>query len=231
MAKKNELRVVDENFSVSDEVDGEPKDEIQTAWTSVLDLLGAPIDYGTGIPLMEQDLNAWSTFQPPPEAAKWSERTPKAADMSTPTREEFDARLREIATQAENRALRTDNKIDEMLRRLEARDAVQDERLKNLADKLQTVASDTTATRDSIGSLKMTIITTVIATGLAITALIYTLNTSLFTAFESGKTTASALADASNKLTQVTERLDAMSKQTPTPSVVLPASTPAAPKQ
>ncbi|WP_227242452.1 hypothetical protein [Paraburkholderia caribensis] len=144
-------------------------------------------------------------------------------EMSTPTREEFEARLREMTTQMDNRALRTENKLDEILRKLETRDAVQDERLKGVGEKLQTISGEMEATRNSVGSLKTTVITTVLATGLAVTALIYTLNTSLFGVFESGKTTATALSDATNKLAQVSDKLDALSKKQATVESTAPA--------
>jgi hypothetical protein len=195
MSKPNHLKLI---FTADEESEEPVNDELQAIWSNLIDstlkhpdtLFGDAAKHLAGQPINQNQ-----------------------SDMSTPSREEFDARLREIATQAENRALRTDNKIDEMLRRLEARDGVQDERLKNLSERLQTLASDVTATRDSVGSLKTTIFTTAVASVLAMTALVYSLNTSLFSAFESGKTTATALSDATNKVSQATEKLDALSKQ------------------
>jgi hypothetical protein len=210
MAKAN-LKIVPPNFHAEEGQQEPPGEEMQDLWSELLDsaLKARPLPK-TYVPTTERE---------------------ESPTMSTPSREEFDAKLREMASQMETRALRTDNKIDEMLRKLETRDAVHDERLRAVSDKLQALAGDVTATRDSVGSLKTTIITTTIATGLAVTALIYTLNTSLFTAFESGKTTASALSDASNKLTQVTERLDAMSKQPPAPAAPAAGTAPSPSKK
>lgn len=195
-------------------------------WSSILGLLQRDVDgrlaHGKGRKDAED----------PPESVQ-ADRA-YTEDMSTPSREEFDAKLREIATQAENRALRTDNKIDELLHRLEKSDAVQEERLKSVFDKLQTVSNQMSETRTSVGSLKSTIVTTVIATGLGVSALVYTLNTNLFSAFESGKNTATALADASSKLSAATDRLDKISRLEISPAVPAPqpsASSPASPKK
>ncbi len=130
--------------------------------------------------------------------------------MNSPSREEFEARMREAAAVADARALRTENKLDEMLHRMDARDTVYQMQFQHMNEKLETVIKDvhdvrTTAARDmrdmraSMASDKTIILTTVLATGIALASLFYTFNSSLFSAFESGKSTAAGLTEANNR--------------------------------
>lgn len=198
MTKQRHLRVIPFNI-VEDDPDEDPSDEIKAYWSTLVDEAVQQSKVEAAAKVLRE------------ATAALGEKT--ITNMSTPTREEFEARLREMTTQMENRALRTENKLDEILRKLETRDAVQDERLKAVDAKLVTISNEMEATRSSVGSVKTTVVTTVLATGLAVAALVYNLNSSLFGAFESGKSTATSLSDATNKLAQVSDKLDALSKR------------------
>ena len=144
--------------------------------------------------------------------------------MNSPSPEEFEAHMREAAAVADARALRTENKLDDMLRRMDTRDAVfqmQFQRINEKLDKLikgvrdlrTSVAGDMQDLGGSISSLKRTVVTTVLVAWIPLGAFIYISNSKLLAAIEPENKAARALVNASHELDQVTARQVALSNQ------------------
>ena len=95
--------------------------------------------------------------------------------------------------------------------RIGAGDAVQEERLRSLSDKMTALATEATTTRQGVSALKTTVITTVPVTALVAIGLIYMLSTGPHNAFELEENTANKLSEAANKLAQINEKLEELS--------------------
>jgi hypothetical protein len=130
--------------------------------------------------------------------------------MSTPTREEIDAKLEAMEARMDGRVAAIQASIDGFTGRMEERFARADDR----AARLEETVRDTQA---SIGNLKTTIITTAIATVLAIVLGVAAFNATVLSnmvaSFESGKNTAAAQAEVKRQTEETATLLKQLQQQ------------------
>jgi hypothetical protein len=131
-----------------------------------------------------------------------AQATPYDATMSTPTREEIDAKL--SASEA---------RVEARLAAIEGRFGRIDAVLQSISDQIKTIAADTK-------TLRQTIITTAIATGVAVILGVGAFNATVLgnmvASFESGKNTAQLNNDAAARVEKVLREFEERTKQAPT---------------
>lgn len=143
----------------------------------------------------------------------------------TMTSTELDAKLETIEARMDGRVVELAGKIDGYLGRMEERDKRNDERAANFASSLADMKSELHETRGemklAIGSMKTTVITTGIGSVLAIVFGIAAFNATVLSnmvaSFESGKSTATAVGEATKRLEQLQDRIEAQQKQVTAP--------------
>lgn len=153
--------------------------------------------------------------------------------MENVSRPELEAKLEAIEARMDGRVASMEGKIDALFAKLDAREAVAEQREKSAEVRAQAaesrmgrIESETTAIRGDMKSLKTTIITTAVASVLAIVfgvaAFNATLLSNMVASFESGKSTATAVVQATEQMKQTQEqlkaiqdRLDQQSRQKP----------------
>lgn len=133
-----------------DEEQREPApDEIQSVWPNLLDWVNKPTFAGGGAPLAESAVSTWlkSYVQKTTEASK---RTPEAPEMSTPTREEFEARIETVEARMETRVERIEGRINAFLAQAEERERRLEERDK----RIETIAASAAKSAEQAVNLK-----------------------------------------------------------------------------
>lgn len=142
---------------------------------------------------------------------------PRIADneeMTGPTREEIDAKLQTAEERADARVQGLTLKLDGYMMKLEERDKRIDDRFTAVSSTLTEIKSDLKETRTAMGSMKTTFIVTaissVIAIILGVAAFNATLLSNMASSYESGKSTATALVQATEQMKQTQEQMKAL---------------------
>lgn len=134
--------------------------------------------------------------------------------MSTPSREEFNARLEAIDSRMDARVASIEGKISNLVIQLEASNS------SNVAA-IATVTEATKKNEENHRSLKYWLIGTAIAAVVGLYSANIAMVQTMFGAFESGKTTASAITQATEQMKQTQDQLRAieerLAKQAPAP--------------
>ena len=145
----------------------------------------------------------------------------KVQDMDSLSRPELDAKLEAVEARMDARIVDLTGKIDGYMSRMDERDKRNDERFENITSSLVGMKSDIQATNSAIGSMKTTIITTGIASVIAIVfgvaAFNATVLSNMVASFESGKNTATAVSDSTKRLELLQDRIEAQQKQSVKP--------------
>lgn len=148
------------------------------------------------------------------------------SDHTPMTSVELDAKLETIEARMDGRVVELAGKIDGYMGRMEERDKRNDERAANFSNSLGEMKAELHETRSEIksalGSMKTTIITTGIGSVLAIVfgvaAFNATVLSNMVASFESGKSTATAVSEATKRLELLQDRIEAQQKQTAAPT-------------
>jgi hypothetical protein len=140
-------------------------------------------------------------------------------NMSTPTREEIDAKLETIEVRMDGRVASIEAKIDGFMARLDERGMRMDERFDRSDERMAGIETTSKETQASIGSLKSTMIVTALSTVLAIVLGVAAFNATVLSnmvaSFESGKNTASAQADLKRQAEETAALLKQIQAQLP----------------
>lgn len=146
------------------------------------------------------------------------------ASMSTPTREEIDAKLETIEVRMDGRLASIEAKIDAFMARLDERFIRIDERFDRMGDRMTNVETTMKETQASISNLKTTTIVTAISAVLAIVLGVAAFNATVLSnmvaSFESGKNTSAAQAEVrrqSEETAALLRELKAQMPSKPTP--------------
>ncbi|KDR34743.1 hypothetical protein BG57_04000 [Caballeronia grimmiae] len=134
------------------------------------------------------------------------------APMSTPTREEIDAKLEAIEARMDGRLASIDGKIDSFLARMEEREKAGEVRAESLKESLQRTNDAVSRVENSSSSLKYWLIGTAIATVVALASLNATILSNMVASFESGKNTSSAQAQVAQQIKETQELLEQAKK-------------------
>lgn len=112
--------------------------------------------------------------------------------MTTPTREEIDAKLETIEARMDGRVAAIQSSVDGLV-------GVLNERFRSMDERMGRIEADSRDTKGAIGNLKSTMIltavSTVVAIVLGVAAFNATVLSNMVASFESGKGTASAQAE------------------------------------
>lgn len=119
------------------------------------------------------------------------------------TRNELDAKLELIEARADARMSRFEERIDQAIGEMRRESA-------DLKTEMRGLRADWDG---KFGSLKTTVVVTAISSVLAIAAINIGLIQTMFGAFESGKTTAAAVSEATTQLKQTQEQLKAIQER------------------
>ncbi len=133
--------------------------------------------------------------------------------MNNPVRKDFSTSTRELNVSLNARAHRSENKLDEMLHRMDASDIACQTQFQRTNENFDSLNKGMHDLRLSISSLKRTVVTTVLVTWIPLGAFIYISNSRLLSAIKSENKAALAVLDASRKLDLVSARLVALPNQ------------------
>ncbi len=137
--------------------------------------------------------------------------------MDNVSRPELDAKLEAVEARMDSRVASMESKMDALLARLDANAQVADVREKTAEGRMVRIEDEIKASRGDMKSLKNTMITTgigsVIAIVLGVAAFNATLLSNMLASFESGKSTATAVVQATEQMKQTHEKLQAMQEQ------------------
>ena len=135
--------------------------------------------------------------------------------MNTPSREEFNAKIEAVEARMDTRVSSIEGKIDGLMTRMEERDKRFDERTLSIQSDITTMKRDMV---ENSRSLKYWLIGTGIATVIGLFGANITMVQTMFGAFESGKSQATAITQATEQIKQTQEQLkaieDRLAKQT-----------------
>lgn len=125
--------------------------------------------------------------------------------MNQPSREEIDAKFQAVEARMDARVTEVTSRIDTLISRMDARDAVHATQFANITEKL-----------NSLSGLRTVIVTTVIGTGIGIVGLVYAMMSGMSSSFDSGRDTAqlTASAQAASERAQVAAEKSASATET-----------------
>ncbi|WNC90921.1 hypothetical protein RI103_06110 [Paraburkholderia sp. FT54] len=167
MTKPN-LKVV--SFTEGEEREESPDDEVQAIWSKLIDLTSGVSD-------------ALSGREPRTQLPTSSQSSDGKTGMSTPTREEFEARLETVEARMDARVARIEGKIDAFM----AQAAERDKRLEILAEHATKAAEQAGSLKSNMWLAAITVVIAVVGTYYATQSSNIGMTQAVIAAFQQGQ--------------------------------------------
>ncbi|CAN7680305.1 hypothetical protein LJR039_005452 [Pseudorhodoferax sp. LjRoot39] len=135
------------------------------------------------------------------------------AGVSTPSREEIDAKLQALESSM-------DRRVAEFVARMDVRDVEQKAQFETMLRELRSTSEQAVATRREVRTATIALLSVVVASALATVFGLAGVLNNMVASYESGRNTATAVTTATEQLKSISDRLDKQASQAPQ----LPAS-------